>query len=139
LNCPVCREPMIVVEYHDIELDYCSRCHGTWFDRGEIDLLLRSMQLDEKPSLIDRLIHQPRTPEAETVRKCPACHTRMHAYCFGSAGELTVDVCPREHGIWFDAGEVQRLISAVKVDTTSEYGSEQELVSFIGEVFEAGS
>jgi len=138
LNCPLCREPMIVVEYHDIELDYCSRCHGTWFDRGEIDLLLRSMELDEKPSLLDRLTHQPRTTEAEPARKCPACHSRMHAYCLDSVPELAIDVCTRQHGIWFDAGEVQRLISAVRDGSKSEYGSEQELVSFIGEVFEAG-
>ncbi|MBN1368743.1 MAG: zf-TFIIB domain-containing protein [Dehalococcoidaceae bacterium] len=139
MNCPVCREPMIVVEYHDIELDYCSACHGTWFDRGEIDLLLRSMELEEKPSLLNRLVHQPQRPGAEAARKCPVCHARMSKHCLSSVAELTIDTCAKEHGIWFDAGEVQRLISAFKLDAKSAYGSEQELVSFIGEVFEAGS
>jgi len=53
LKCPVCHEPMIVVEYQSIELDYCSSCHGTWFDKGELELLLRSMELDEKPGLLE--------------------------------------------------------------------------------------
>jgi len=128
-----------VVEYHDIELDYCSGCHGTWFDRGEIDLLLHSMELEEEPSLLDRLVHQPQSPGAEAARKCPVCHIRMHKHRLGSIAELMVDACAKQHGIWFDAGEVQRLIRGVKGNATPEYGSEQELVSFIGEVFEAGS
>jgi Zn-finger nucleic acid-binding protein len=31
---------MIVVEWARVELDHCPRCGGTWFDAGELDLLL---------------------------------------------------------------------------------------------------
>jgi len=37
--CPVCKSDMIDVEYHQIELDYCTNCHGVWFDAEELGLL----------------------------------------------------------------------------------------------------
>ncbi len=40
MECPVCRETMVVIEYRSIELDYCVGCMGVWFDQGEIELLL---------------------------------------------------------------------------------------------------
>ena len=43
MNCPVCKEPMIIVEHERIELDYCTTCLGVWFDAGELSLLLESM------------------------------------------------------------------------------------------------
>ena len=45
--CPVCRKSMLVVEYSEIELDYCDTCKGVWFDSGELELLLES----EKPDV----------------------------------------------------------------------------------------
>jgi len=45
--CPVCKCDMIVVEYHNIELDYCTTCKGVWFDSGELELLLESHGLEE--------------------------------------------------------------------------------------------
>ena len=36
--CPACRSAMVIVEYDDIELDYCTACKGVWFDAGELEL-----------------------------------------------------------------------------------------------------
>ena len=33
------------MEYRQIELDYCLKCSGIWFDSGELDLLLESADL----------------------------------------------------------------------------------------------
>ncbi|MES0279143.1 MAG: zf-TFIIB domain-containing protein, partial [Dehalococcoidales bacterium] len=30
--CPICKVEMAVVEQDKIELDYCARCRGVWFD-----------------------------------------------------------------------------------------------------------
>jgi len=37
--CPVCRQSMLDIEYNNIELDYCEKCKGVWFDAGELELL----------------------------------------------------------------------------------------------------
>lgn len=36
-------------------------------------------------------------------RRCPQCGSRMRQVTHGS---LTLDECPRQHGMWFDAGEL---------------------------------
>ncbi len=42
MNCPVCRDPMVVLEWDRVEIDHCPSCNGTWLDRGELELLLES-------------------------------------------------------------------------------------------------
>ena len=37
--CPVCHKSMLDIEYNNIELDYCEKCRGVWFDAGELELL----------------------------------------------------------------------------------------------------
>ena len=39
MKCPIDKSDMIVVEHEKIELDYCLRCSGVWFDSGELELL----------------------------------------------------------------------------------------------------
>ena len=46
MYCPVCKEPMIIVEHERIELDYCTTCFGVWFDAGELSLMMESMDLE---------------------------------------------------------------------------------------------
>ena len=40
MDCPVCREPMIGLEYEKVEVDYCPACAGVWLDEGELEVLL---------------------------------------------------------------------------------------------------
>ena len=35
--CPVCKEPMLVLELDTVEIDHCARCGGTWLDAGELE------------------------------------------------------------------------------------------------------
>ncbi len=128
---------MIVVEYHNVELDYCQQCHGSWFDQGELDLLFKSMQLESSFSLLDRLVHQPQAQTQEKKYKCPICHKRMQKHFVGHGLEVLVDVCSEEHGIWLDSDEVHALVAYLGKNSSPEYDSEQELVAFLGEVFES--
>lgn len=137
MKCPVCHEPMIVVEYQSIELDYCSSCHGTWFDKGELELLLRSMELDEKPGLLESIALQPEADSAEKKRKCPICQHHMQKHFIGSSPKILVDLCTKNHGLWFDKGEIHHLVKSMGSGETTEYSSEQELLIFLGEAFEA--
>lgn len=38
--CPVCNNPMIVLEFEGVETDYCTDCEGIWLDSGELELFL---------------------------------------------------------------------------------------------------
>jgi Zn-finger nucleic acid-binding protein len=45
LGCPVCDQPMEMWMLHDVDIDRCVR-HGLWFDRDELERVLRGAATD---------------------------------------------------------------------------------------------
>ncbi len=117
MKCPVCRASMLVIEHKRIELDYCPRCHGVWFDSGELELLLAS--LNAQPSFSP-------TQSDEKKRRCPVCRRKMDKALAGKPG-VVIDSCPEGHGLWFDSGEVEALVK--------QMGGGAEIGAFLGDVF----
>ncbi len=110
--CPVCREPMVIVEFENIELDTCLDCHGLWFDAQELgqlfDLAGVPEQYRDLESQVDRL------PQAGPRRQCPRCRRRLEPVRAPStSGDLILDQCPRGDGLWFDKGELESLLKAL--------------------------
>jgi Zn-finger nucleic acid-binding protein len=54
--CPACKKDMIVVEYSNVELDYCLNCHGIWFDSDELELLLKCLKLDAPDLMLSHIL-----------------------------------------------------------------------------------
>ena len=48
--------------------------------------------------------------------------------------ELLIDICKKEHGIWFDGGEVSHLLELLS-DGSEKASSRGEVMSFLGDVF----
>src|SRR5207302_2654224 len=40
MKCPKCGYDLITGEWHGVEIDQCTHCHGLWFDAGEAESLL---------------------------------------------------------------------------------------------------
>jgi len=135
--CPVCKYPMIVVEYHNIELDYCNSCKGVWFDSGELELLLRSQGLEEPKAFFDGIFTTQEAASSEKKRNCPICGRKMKKTAIGGQPEILIDICRDKHGLWFDGGEVTQLLRRLAGEHPSEQDSEGQVISFLEEVFEA--
>jgi Zn-finger nucleic acid-binding protein len=135
--CPACKNEMIVVEYDNIELDYCNNCHGVWFDSTELELLLKSMNLDSQNLLLNDILNAPEAISQEKKRKCPICRRRMKKTTVGEQPGVLVDVCPQGNGLWFDGGEVAQLLRQLSRKQPAGQGSQQQVMSFLGEVFKA--
>ena len=106
--CPACKSDMIVVEHEDIELDYCVKCHGVWFDAGELELLLGSLGLDSTSPFLNSILEAEEAKTEEEKRRCPLCRQKMKKSNLET--KVLVDLCPQGEGIWFDGGEVGMLI-----------------------------
>jgi Zn-finger nucleic acid-binding protein len=126
---------MIVVEHEQIELDYCTDCSGVWFDAGELELLLETMQLGETRLSLDNVLTSPEAESKEKKRKCPICHQKMKKATVGHNPEVLIDACHRGDGLWFDEGEVGQLITQLP-DKTQESDSQGRVLTFLGEVFQ---
>ena len=35
-NCPKCDGKLVETDFENIKIDVCDKCHGTWFDAGEL-------------------------------------------------------------------------------------------------------
>ena len=117
MDCPVCKNAMIVMELAEVEIDYCQNCEGVWLDAGEMEMLLG----DEAKSkeLIGSFGKVERT--TEKARKCPICDKQMEKIDIGKGeAELMIDRCARGDGLWFDKGELNEIIDKAKLDENNK-------------------
>jgi Zn-finger nucleic acid-binding protein len=129
VDCPVCREPLVVAERGGIELDVCLWCHGLWFDAGELELL--SEKLGRSLSVKEGALEMAAT--SEKARPCPRCDRAMEKVAVGTSPKVLLDRCAG-HGLWFDHGELGTLVRQL----ADKPGSHAEAaVQFMGENFSA--
>ena len=50
--------------------------------------------------------------DLEPAVRCPTCEREMDRIEFAAISRVIIDVCP-EHGVWLDAGELERLIESM--------------------------
>ena len=136
MKCPTCKNLMIVVEHEHIELDYCTECQGVWFDSGELDLLLETMQLKGGILSLDSILTSPEAKSQEKKRKCPICGERMKKATVGHDPEVLIDACNKGDGLWFDGGEVGQIITQLPQKEAGESDSQERVITFLGEVFQ---
>ena len=132
--CPECRQAMIIVEHHRIELDYCPKCEGVWFDATELELLLQAADLHEVELSLEAMLRLPEVKESTHRRKCPLCRRKMREVAI-SEPPVIVDVCTHEEGLWFDGGEVHQLLTQLVTKSSPGEGISQEVLAFLGDTF----
>ena len=106
MDCPVDKEPMLAVEYDDIEIDYCPHCEGIWLDAGELELLFGD------PAACRAFLSggTERVPAAEKPRRCPICRAKMDKATTRGDAPVTYDHCPNGDGLWLDRGELPAIL-----------------------------
>jgi len=134
MQCPVDKSDLIVVEYHNIEIDHCLQCLGVWLDSGELDLLVDAIASQgAKMSSSDLMTPLP-AKMTEARRKCPVCGHKMDKVWIGKASQVLIDSCPIGDGLWFDGGELHQVLK--QMGTERKPGSEN-ILSFLGDALEA--
>ena len=98
MKCPFCGEAMIVLELNEIEIDYCPSCNGIWLLEDE----------NERKRILSSFRIEPNYPEKKY--KCPICRKKMDKVHVGEHQEVLIDKCPANDGLWFDKGELKRVI-----------------------------
>jgi len=103
--CPNCKEPLLVLEFEGIELDYCDSCRGVWLDPDEVAMVFGNGGWQKALHVAPGEVLK-----REGGKACPRCRTTMHKRLAGEKHPVTTDLCPRGHGLWLDGGELGALI-----------------------------
>jgi Zn-finger nucleic acid-binding protein len=115
--CPRCELPLAGREVSDVVIDECSGCNGLFLDEIAIKRVIDDRQHVRAGALLaalPRVEHQPMPPSGGRMYiKCPACSTVMNRKLFATGSGVVVDVC-RNHGTFFDAGELPSIIEFVQ-------------------------
>ena len=135
--CPGCKSQTIVVERNKIELDYCPRCRGVWFDSGELDLLLTSLSMGACSAFISDILAGTENKSTEKSRRCPHCAQKMRKSTVGEDPKIMIDACRRGDGLWFDAGELDNLLKQLAQKPAVGPECDRKISEFLGEVFQA--
>jgi len=125
MKCPKCKDSMVVLELNDVEIDKCFSCNGVWLDEGELELLLQGSKLGEK--ILYSII--PSKKAAEKPVKCPICRKKMTKIIAGTSESIILDKCEKEHGIWFDGGELEKILYL------ADFGIDNDIYKFLKKIF----
>jgi len=106
MKCPACSDPMVILEYNCVEVDYCLACSGIWLDGGELELLFGG----EEECTAFLAAGDASKAAKEKARRCPICNKKMKKAVAGDANPVTFDKCVHGDGLWFDEGELEEIL-----------------------------
>lgn len=105
IDCPRCAIPLKEETVErlgpDVQIDVCSKCGGTWYDRGELAAVIKDRKIAN--AFTEEPIKGIIGPMA-----CPRCGGRMRVR---EDWGVEVDVCTSCKGVWLDLGETEALES----------------------------
>ena len=114
-------------------VDHCPRCGGVWFEKGEAQRATKHSpaelwkHIPPRASLIRPPCHGCHAPLDRDAERCGACGKKNELACpmCNKAMErrrhaaLTLDVCARCRGVWFDHSELRSLWSLTVSDVAA--------------------
>jgi Zn-finger nucleic acid-binding protein len=114
--CPSCSNPMIILEFEEVETDFCPNCEGIWLDSGELELFLEDSS--DKTELLNSF--SKTTKSREKKIKCPICNKKMDKTLVSDDKDIVLDECKNGHGLWFDKGEILEVIKEGSVNKSNK-------------------
>jgi len=107
--CPLCKKTLDKAIFYGVEVDYCPKCRGLWFEKDE--LRLAKDDRDENLAWLDINLWKDKTKFqiSREQKLCPACRMPLYEINYGDS-KIKVDVCNLCSGIWLDRREFKKII-----------------------------
>jgi Zn-finger nucleic acid-binding protein len=136
MECPNDNEKLEKVLFHSVEVDYCPKCLGIWFDADE--LRLAKDDKDKQLNWVDFDLWRDKSKFhiSQGDKHCPIDRAGLVEVKYEGA-KTKVDFCKMCQGIWLDRGEFKQIINHLKNKADYEILNHytKNLVSELWEVF----
>lgn len=130
MNCPTCKIPISPVSYAGQTIDRCKKCHGTWFESGEMGPVLTELanqsSIPEKDTKKACTHDAPVAPPTDPEKVCPHCDVQMSVMNYAYNSNIFLDRCATCKGVWVDEKNLEPLVRHVQGST-----ADRELASLV--------
>jgi Zn-finger nucleic acid-binding protein len=115
LACPRCSGQLAAFGGDPGRLYDCPSCGGQFVEHALFRDLLERREICGAAVPRRALRATARVSPTEPIRyiPCPSCRALMNRQNFGGTSGVVVDLCA-EHGVWFDRGELPRVLEFVE-------------------------
>ncbi len=131
IDCPSCgsEHKLIARELgKDVTINECANCMGMWLPNSVFKNLLKKAKAEadsddfgvgggSKAQQFAERSQDNRPADAPIYRMCPECGHHMRRHIFAKRSGIIIDSCS-EHGVWFDAEELDMILDWVKAGGT---------------------
>lgn len=121
MKCTVCNVKLKVRVYEGTLVQQCPSCGGMFVEHDKLAKIARDevapREETERTAAAVAANGRPGPEDLSTVskRRCSACEKVMRRYTYAYSSAVVVDGC-QEHGIWLDAGEIERIEAWAEAD-----------------------
>lgn len=119
IKCPKCKVFLRNEIFNNVEVDYCPKCLGVWFEEDELRLAKDEKDKNLQWLDIDLWDNEEKFKVSGGIRICPSCRVPLYEVRYGDSN-VVVDVCSLCRGIWLDRGEFKRIIEYLKEKADKE-------------------
>lgn len=113
MKCPKCKILLSSTIFHNVEVDYCARCLGLWFNEDELRWAKDDKEEELKWFDVDLWKDDKKFKLHRGIRVCPECRVPLYEVYYGHS-RIVVDVCNLCRGTWLDRGEFKNIIDWIR-------------------------
>jgi Zn-finger nucleic acid-binding protein len=118
MECPNDKENLEKILFHDVEVGFCHRCLGMWFDKDELRLAKDDKDKQLNWLDVDLWRDKNKFHVSRGNKYCPVCRVGLQEVRYDES-KTKVDFCKMCQGVWLERGEFKQIINYLK--TKSDY------------------
>ena len=113
MRCPLCVAGLIREKFLGMVIDRCGSCKGTWVGADALRAIAETPVPAPNAALTQETLSQQfkgvPDKDRQRVLKCPSCTVPLYAHNYDYGSGIIIDTCPKCHGIWLDAKELEKI------------------------------
>lgn len=107
--CPICKKTLEKSILSGVEVDYCPKCLGLWFEEEELRWAKDNKDRDLRWLDVDLWKDEGKFKISPGQKLCPRDRLPLYETNYGDSN-IKVDVCNVCQGVWLDRGEFKKII-----------------------------